>query len=206
MTTAYITPASPSARDVCHPIPINRQRSSQVQRTSANLKMYVKFATLAALVAAASAQEACTLTAETHPSMTWSKCSAGGSCTSVSGSVTIDANWRWLHELNSATNCYTGNEWNTTYCDTDTTCAAQCCLDGSDYSGTYGVTTSGNSLNLKFVTQGPYSTNIGSRLYLMESDTEYQSKSASWRPIVVVDFELTGRKCSNSLVRSSPST
>ncbi|KAB5571891.1 cellulose 1,4-beta-cellobiosidase [Coniochaeta sp. 2T2.1] len=136
--------------------------------------MYAKFAALAALVAAASAQQACSLTAENHPAMTWSKCSAGGSCTSVSGSITIDANWRWLHQLNSATNCYDGNKWNTTYCSTDTTCAAQCCVDGSDYSGTYGATTSGNSLNLKFVTQGPYSKNIGSRMYLMESDTKYQ--------------------------------
>jgi hypothetical protein len=141
------------------------------------VKMYAKFATLAALVAAASAQQACSLTAETHPSMTWSKCSAGGSCTSVSGSVTIDANWRWLHQLNSATNCYTGNAWNITYCSTDATCAAQCCVDGSDYSGTYGATTSGNALNLKFVTQGSYSKNIGSRMYLMESDTKYQSRS-----------------------------
>jgi cellulose 1,4-beta-cellobiosidase len=46
-------------------------------------------------------------------------------------------------------------------------------VDGSDYSGTYGITTSGNSLNLKFVTKGS-GTNIGSRTYLMESDTKYQ--------------------------------
>lgn len=144
--------------------------------------MYAKFATLAALVAAASAQQACTLTAETHPALTWSKCAAGGSCTSVAGQVTIDANWRWLHQLNSATNCYDGNKWNTTYCSTDTTCAAQCCVDGSDYAGTYGATTSGNALNLKFVTQGSYSKNIGSRLYLMETDTKYQSQPCSSAP------------------------
>lgn len=46
-------------------------------------------------------------------------------------------------------------------------------MDGSDYSGTYGITTSGNALNLKFVTTGS-NTNIGSRTYLMESDTKYQ--------------------------------
>ena len=48
---------------------------------------------------------------------------------------------------------------------TDTLCNA----------GTYGITTSGNSLSLKFVTQGPYSTNIGSRVYLLsEDDTTYE--------------------------------
>lgn len=137
--------------------------------------MFTKFAALAALLAAARAQEACDLTAETQPSLSWSKCTEGGSCSSVSGSVTIDSNWRWLHQVDSATNCYTGNEWNTTYCSTGEDCASKCCLDGADYSSTYGVTTSGNSLSLKFVTQGPYSTNIGSRMYLMESEDKYQS-------------------------------
>ena len=42
-------------------------------------------------------------------------------------------------------------------------------------SGTYGITTSGNQLSLKFVTQGPYSKNIGSRVYLMsQDDTTYE--------------------------------
>ena len=41
--------------------------------------------------------------------------------------------------------------------------------------GTYGITTSGNALTLKFVTQGPYSKNIGSRVYLLsQDDTTYQ--------------------------------
>ena len=39
--------------------------------------------------------------------------------------------------------------------------------------GTYGIQASGNSLELKFVTHGPYSTNVGSRTYLMDSDSTY---------------------------------
>eukprot|EP00727_Mastigamoeba_balamuthi_P010803 m51a1_g6345 putative glycoside hydrolase family 7 protein (1712) ;mRNA; r:52690-69936 len=53
-------------------------------------------------------------------------------------------------------------------------CAQQCALDGCDYQGTYGVTSSGSALTLKFVTHGPYSTNIGSRLFLMASDDKYR--------------------------------
>ncbi|KAK2602955.1 hypothetical protein N8I77_009449 [Diaporthe amygdali] len=135
--------------------------------------MYRELATISAFVAAASAQGACSLTTETHPSLTWAKCAAGGTCTNVAGSVTIDANWRWVHTTSGYTNCYTGNEWNSTICSTNAACAANCCVDGSDYSGTYGITTSGNALNLKFVTTGA-NTNIGSRTYLMESDTKYQ--------------------------------
>ncbi|KAK4158034.1 glycoside hydrolase [Chaetomidium leptoderma] len=136
--------------------------------------MYAKFAALAALVATASAQSVCSLTAETHPSMQWSKCTSGGSCTSVAGSITIDANWRWTHQLSSATNCYDGNKWDTSVCKDGVSCAAKCCVDGAEYSNTYGITASGNSLNLKFVQKGQYSTNIGSRTYLMENETKYQ--------------------------------
>ncbi|TFK96197.1 glycoside hydrolase, partial [Pterulicium gracile] len=59
-------------------------------------------------------------------------------------------------------------------CPNPTTCATNCAVDGADYSGTYGITTSGNALTLKFVTNGPYSKNIGSRVYLMESASAYQ--------------------------------
>ncbi|KAK3324339.1 glycoside hydrolase family 7 protein [Cercophora scortea] len=137
--------------------------------------MYAKFTALAALVASATAQQVCTLTTETHPTMSWSTCTGNGSCTSKSAAVTIDANWRWTHSTSAATNCYDGNTWNTAICNSDATCATKCCVDGSDYSSTYGITTSGNALNLKFVTKGSYSTNIGSRTYLMASDTAYQT-------------------------------
>lgn len=70
-----------------------------------------------------------------------------------------------------------GNEWDTSICTNDTQCAAVCAIDGADYSGTYGVTTSGNALTLKFVTVGAYSTNVGSRLYLLQDDTTYQTFS-----------------------------
>jgi len=59
----------------------------------------------------------------------------------------------------------------------DKTCAANCALEGAYYSATYGAVASGNSLKLTFVTKGTYATNIGSRLYLMASDTAYQQFS-----------------------------
>ncbi|KAF1950176.1 exoglucanase-like protein 1 precursor [Byssothecium circinans] len=113
---------------------------------------------------------------ETHPSMSWSTCTGkgGSSCTQKSGSITLDANWRWAHVTSGYTNCYTDNTWNTTVCTDGAKCAASCAIDGADYTGTYGIKASGNSLSLTFVTKGSYSTNIGSRTYLMESDSKYQ--------------------------------
>ena len=40
--------------------------------------------------------------------------------------------------------------------------------------GTYGITTGSDSLTLKFITKGQYSTNIGSRTYLMQDSSNYQ--------------------------------
>jgi len=126
------------------------------------------------LLVAARAQQAGTNTAETHPALTVSTCTSSG-CTTSSQSIVIDANWRWLHDVVGYTNCYTGNTWNATICPDGVTCAANCALDGADYSSTYGITTSGNALKLDFVTTSSQ-TNVGSRTYLMAagSTTEYQ--------------------------------
>ncbi|KKF96734.1 Exoglucanase 1 [Ceratocystis platani] len=131
-----------------------------------------KLSVLATLVATVRAQQACSLTAETHPSMNWQQCTTAG-CDTVKGGITVDANWRWTHEVSSSTNCYTGNTWSST-CTNGTTCAEKCCVDGADYSGTYGATTTDESLSLSFVTKGAYSTNVGSRMYMMADENKYQ--------------------------------
>jgi len=128
---------------------------------------------VSALLIGARAQLAGTLTTEIHPALTVSKCTSSG-CTTSAQSITVDANWRWLHNKVGYTNCYTGNEWNATVCPDGVTCAENCALDGADYSETYGITTSGNALKLDFVTTTSTGTNVGSRTYLMASETEYQ--------------------------------
>ena len=133
--------------------------------------MCIVFAAI--LCAAVNGQQAGTLTAEVHPSLTVQTCTNSGGCQTETKSVVVDANWRWLHSTSGYTNCYTGNTWDRTYCPDGPTCAKNCALDGADYQGTYGVSTSGSSLRLNFVTHGPYSTNIGSRLYLLDSESQY---------------------------------
>jgi cellulose 1,4-beta-cellobiosidase len=118
--------------------------------------MATKLLALTALLQLASSQAVGNQTKETHPKLSWSKCSSGGSCTTVAGEITIDANWRWLHDINGYTNCYTGNTWNSSICTDGKSCATKCAVDGAEYSATYGITTSGNQLSLKFVTKGSY--------------------------------------------------
>lgn len=121
------------------------------------------------------AQHSGTLLAETHPLIPWQTCTGPGSCTTQSGQITLDSNWRWLHSVPGYTNCFTGNEFDNTLCPDPVTCAQNCALEGVNYNATYGITTIGSSLILKFVTQSSGTTpNIGSRTYLMASNSQYQ--------------------------------
>ena len=130
---------------------------------------------LSLLAVAVTGQQIGTLETETHPKLTWQQCSAAGSCSDVAGSVVLDSNWRWLHNTDGSDNCYDGNAWADQFCPDPETCAANCAVEGANYSGTYGITAGGTSLTHKFVTEGEYSTNIGSRVYLMDAtDTKYE--------------------------------
>lgn len=128
----------------------------------------------ASLVGLVAAQQAGDQQEETHPKLTWSKCTSGGSCTSTDAEVVIDSNWRWLHEVGGTENCYDGNEW-TDVCATAEECAENCALEGATYEKTYGASTDGDALTLKFLTKHEYGTNIGSRFYLMNGDSSYQT-------------------------------
>ncbi|KAG6871738.1 Exoglucanase, partial [Termitomyces sp. Mi166 len=130
--------------------------------------------TALSFLAVVSAQQVGNNTAETHPKLSWQKCTRSGGCvTQSNGAVVLDSNWRWTHTTTGYTNCYTGNEWDTSLCPDGATCAQNCALEGADYPGTYGVTTSGNALTLKYVTVASQK-NVGSRLYLLNSDTQYE--------------------------------
>ncbi|KAJ4379700.1 Esterase/lipase/thioesterase [Didymella sp. IMI 355093] len=128
------------------------------------------------VLSAVRAQQVGTSTTETHPKLNWKTCTGtgGNSCTTKAGSITLDSNWRWAHNVGGYTNCYTGNTWDATLCPDGDSCAKNCAIDGADYSGTYGITAGSDALTLKFVTKGQYSSNVGSRTYLMETDTKYQ--------------------------------
>ncbi|KAG6860368.1 Exoglucanase, partial [Termitomyces sp. Mi166 len=137
--------------------------------------MFLKAAlTALSFLAVVSAQQVGNNTAETHPKLSWQKCTESGGCVTQFGAVVLDSNWRWTHTTTGYTNCYTGNEWNSSLCPDGATCAQNCALEGADYPGTYGVTTGGNALTLKYVTFASQK-NVGSRLYLLNSDgTQYE--------------------------------
>lgn len=104
-------------------------------------------------------------------------------------SLTIDANWRWVHSKEGYQNCYDQKAWNKKLCPDSQTCAENCVIEGvskSQWPSTYGIDVgssasvaensenlasfsteaSNDKVTLKLVT----GSNIGSRLFLMDED------------------------------------
>ncbi|KAH7041400.1 Exoglucanase 1 [Microdochium trichocladiopsis] len=145
---------------------------------------------LAGLISLAAAQQIGTNKAEVHPNLQWQTCTGPGRCSTVNGKIVLDSNWRWTHRTSDYTNCYTGNKWDTSICTSNDACAANCAVEGADYSGTYGITTSGNAVTLAYRTND----NIGSRIYLMATDDQYQMFTMNGNEIAF-DVENAGLGC-----------
>lgn len=82
-------------------------------------------------------------------------------------SLTMDANWRWVHQKSSVKNCFTDGKWDAAVCSDPKTCAANCVLEGisqDQYATNYGVSVQSNQATLK-LKQG---TNVGSRMYVVD--------------------------------------
>ncbi|KAF9528086.1 glycoside hydrolase family 7 protein [Crepidotus variabilis] len=123
-----------------------------------------------------SSQLAGTLSTETHPKLNWQQCTISGGCKTVSGSIVLDAEWRWIHQVGSYTNCFIGNIWNTTICYSNKQCSKNCQLEGADYSS-YGISTSD--------------------IYLLANETNYQP----FRPLnqeFSVDVDVSALSCDSN--------
>merc|ERR1719158_1940305 len=118
-------------------------------------------------------------------------------CDDQQKSISLDANWRWTHKVGETSNCYTDSSWDASVCPDGETCARNCAagaVDEETWEGTYGVKKNGNGLDLGFVTQGPYSVNVGSRSYVMENDKEYKLFSMLQKEIAF-DVDLSNMPC-----------
>jgi cellulose 1,4-beta-cellobiosidase len=86
--------------------------------------------------------------------------------------VALDANWRWTHHKDDwSKNCFPGATWDRSICQNPEQCARDCLVEGvpkEQWESPYGISASSNSLTLRYVTKGQYSTNIGSRVYLVD--------------------------------------
>merc|ERR1739845_78961 len=81
-----------------------------------------------------------------------------------------DSNWRWTQTRRNHKLLL----WDKTACPDKETCWHNCEIEKADeeYEGTYGVRSDGKALNLMCITDCPCSKNVGSRLYLLNTDKE----------------------------------
>lgn len=123
------------------------------------------------------AQQKGTFEQEGKPTITLKECTIAGGCTSRQAKLTLDANWRWLHSTSSSQNCYNGNQWSSQLCSDPVECAKNCAIEGvslAKYQDTYGIQQVQDGVKMKFVTDHQHGTNVGSRVYVMDTDDKYQ--------------------------------
>jgi cellulose 1,4-beta-cellobiosidase len=142
---------------------------------------------LLSLALGASAQHMGAAREETHLAMPIQKCTNADGCTFLETTAVLDSNWRWTHEVgctnSSKCNCFLGNVWVNETCSSVEECTSKCAVDGEDVKGyreKYGISVDGTGLiNMTFVThysgvEGANGTNIGARMYLLDSEDEYK--------------------------------
>jgi len=140
------------------------------------MKFHIASAILFASTTRSNGQQVGGYENEEKPTITLKECTLSGGCTSRQAKLTLDANWRWIHDVNGYENCYTGNSWDSGKCSDPVTCAQNCALEGvsrDKYESTYGVKQVQDGVRLNFVTNHEYGKNVGSRLYVMEDDENY---------------------------------
>jgi len=134
-------------------------------------------AAILSLLGLAGAQQLGTNKKEQHPEITVASCTKSGGCKAEVRSVTMDAQWRWLHDArpNKYRNCISGSppEWDSSVCISASDCAENCALEGisaTDYEHVYGVSKVPDGISLRFRTGEA----VGSRVYVMEDDDTYK--------------------------------
>lgn len=123
------------------------------------------------------AQQVGILNPETHLKLDWTKCSTDQTCQKIQGQVTLDANFRWLHQVDSYRDCYSYGRWNTLTCNSNDNCTESCAIEGNTvagYANTMGIKAINDSITLRYRTAENFYVNVGSRVHLMETKEKYQ--------------------------------
>jgi len=127
------------------------------------------------LLGVATAQQVGYIHGEQHPGITLKQCTLADGCLVEQQEVTLDAQWRWLHDGqdNNYHSCYKGDTWEPLHCLDPEKCAKECQMEGvslEDYDKTYGVTGIPGGLRLSYVSAGSF----GSRLYVLDGGSQYK--------------------------------
>ncbi len=159
----------------------------------ARSETFVVAGALLALAQLVSTQQPGNSSPEVHPKLTTWKCTSAGGCVAQDTSVVLDWNYRWIHDSNS-NSCTTSSGVNSALCPNEATCAANCVIEGVDYTAA-GVTTSGDSLTMYqyMKSSGTYSS-VSPRVYLLGSDGNYEMLQLNGKELTF-DVDLSTLPC-----------
>lgn len=121
------------------------------------------------------------------------RCTKENGCVEEPTTVTMDANWRWLHEKGGFANCFVDGSWSAAACRTGADCASNCVIEGieeSDWAETYGISRRAGGVRVNFKTGG----NVGSRFYLLDTTQAYKQFSLLNREIAF-DVDVSTIPC-----------
>ena len=156
------------------------------------------------LASGAVAQLPGTITPENHPSLSWQRCTtSSSSCEAVPASIVLDAEQRVYYFLNDSSGadlCYEGNEWDLLCDNLDRPfCIESCGLDGAEYESVYGISTDGDSLELRYRTAAAQdasaSKSLNAQVFLLEEGGDrYQTFTLAGNE-VAFDVDLSAVPC-----------
>jgi len=159
----------------------------------------MKFVSL--LFSAVAAQQAGDINTNDLVPFAVGECTADGTCTDNKKTMlSLDSNWRWTHQVGGSENCYTQNEWKTKggeqVCEDGATktCAKKCAVGNwpkEQWEAPYGVNKTSSGVKLGYVTQGPYSINVGTRLFITEGEEYKQFNLIGQEVSITVDMSKT---------------
>ncbi|KAG8917059.1 hypothetical protein FRC01_002691, partial [Tulasnella sp. 417] len=149
------------------------------------------------LLSLAVAQKVGTLVTDPTVALTWINYASTTSYLTRNAKITLDAEWRSTHLHPIGPACFANGVWDGVNCPATNPplCAQRCAIEGADYYSTYGIRTSGNYLELGYVTQ--WSTfNAASRVFMLswQDNTKYEI----WKPLnkeFTFDIDVSALPC-----------
>ncbi|EPS37981.1 hypothetical protein H072_8306 [Dactylellina haptotyla CBS 200.50] len=148
------------------------------------------FALLA--VTPALAQIPGTLTPEVHPSLPIKTCATNRGCKTLNTKVVLDSNYRWHHVKGGYDPCVNNGVFNAATCQKADDCAANCEVEGVDYSS-YGISTSGDALTLNLF--NPTGGLASPRVYLLKEDEQTYYKFRMLNKEFTYDVDVSNLPC-----------
>jgi len=123
-------------------------------------------------------QQVGTVMDEEHLPLAIGVCSRSGGCSHHLHNVTLDANWRLLHDDNQRRRCFSNGNWDKSLCSDPETCAWSCAVEGVNrdgYESLYGVTLEPHDgIRMRHMARRTHTAHGSMRLYIMEDESSYK--------------------------------